>query len=186
MDKMYKPETNEENYQLRHTYQPAARKPDPLGETNFKLISRSYKHNQEQAKKKYTPNSEELPELGQFSISPSLDRLKNMTVSQLKKVDRVKVSNHLGSVEFMEPISVYKLDLPKAIKIAQDNIEIMDPELEAKKVRMSFVNFGNYCGLKSAERSRLLKKMRLWIDQFDMVEIHHDSDNGELVVETLD
>lgn len=72
-----------------------------------------------------------------------------MTVAQLKKVDKVKISNSFGSIEFLEPVSLYKQDLGLALKIAQDNIEIVDPELEDKKVRMTFVNFGNYRSLNS-------------------------------------
>jgi hypothetical protein len=47
---------------------------------------------------------------------------------------------------------------------------------------MTFVNFGLYRTLKSEERIKLLKKMRLWLNQYDMVEISHDADNGELIV----
>jgi hypothetical protein len=93
-----------------------------LGESNYKVISRSYRAAQDQARKKYTPTSEDLPQLGNFTISPSLERLKNMTINQLKKVDKVKISNSFGAIEFLEPISLYKLDIPGSIKIAQDNV----------------------------------------------------------------
>ena len=39
---------------------------------------------------------------------------------------------------------------------------------------MSFVNFGNYSVLKAEERVKLMKRMRAWINQFDMIEINHD------------
>ena len=41
---------------------------------------------------------DELPIIGSFNISPPMDKLKNMTVSQLKKVENVKVSNKFGTV----------------------------------------------------------------------------------------
>ena len=106
--------------------------------------------------------------MGKFTLEPSRDRLKAMTINQLKKVEHVKVSNIFGTVEFLEPISLYKMDLVSAIKICQDNIEILDPELEEKKVQMTFVNFGGFLDLKSDERTKLLKRMRMWIDKFEM------------------
>ena len=96
---MYQREAEPE-YHLRHTYQPAPRKTDPLGDS-YKVISRTYKQTQDQARKKYTPTTEELPDPGEFTLSPSLERLKNMTVAQLKRVEKVKVSNSYGSVEFL-------------------------------------------------------------------------------------
>ena len=92
------------------------------------------------------------------------------------------ISNNFGSVEFLEPISLYKANLANSIRISQDNIEILDGEWEEKRVRMTFVNFGLYRTLKSEERIKLLKKMRLWLNEYDMVEISHDADNGELIV----
>lgn len=109
-----------------------------------------------------------------------------MTLLQLKKCEKVKIFNSYGSIEFLEPISLYKLDIPGSIKIAQDNVEIVDPELEEKRVRMTFNNFGNYVNAKPEERTKLLKRMRLWIEQCRMEEISHNEDNGELIVETID
>ena len=109
-----------------------------------------------------------------------------MTTQQLRKVENVKISNKYGTIEFLEPICLIKKNLAEALKIAQDNIEIVDPELEEKRVRMTFVNFGHFKELKVEERSKLLKRMRLWITQYDMTEISHDEQTGELVVETED
>jgi nuclear pore complex protein Nup98-Nup96 len=119
----------EETFRLRNTYKQSTKKIDPLGEANYKVISRAYKQSHEQAKKKFSPSNEDLPDLGNFTVQPSLDKLKNFTVQQLKKVENVKISNSFGTVEFLEPISLYRLDLTHAIKIAQDNIEIVDAEL---------------------------------------------------------
>lgn len=43
---------------------------------------------------------------------------------------------------------------------------------------MTFVNFGNYRSLKADERNKLMKRMRLWLTEYDMVEVSHDTDNG--------
>ena len=43
---------------------------------------------------------------------------------------------------------------------------------------MTFANFGNYSVLKPDERVKLLKRMRNWINQCDMIEINHDAKNG--------
>lgn len=98
MDRAYPSEFNEESYQLKNRYKPSSRKPDPLGEGNYRVISRSYKAAQEQARKKYTPTADELPEVGNYIISPSFEKIKNLTVNQLKKVDKVKISNSFGSI----------------------------------------------------------------------------------------
>ena len=186
LDRIHHPyEVAENQFRLRHSYKPQERKVDPL-EANYKIISRNYKNNQDQARKKYTPKHEELPEIGNFTISPSLDKLKSMTINQLKKVDNVKVSNELGSVEFLEPISLYKVNLSEGIKIAQDDIEILDLELEEKRVRMTFTNFGNYRNLKPDERIKLIKRMDNWINKCDMIKINHDKNDGTLIVETYD
>jgi hypothetical protein len=43
---------------------------------------------------------------------------------------------------------------------------------------MTFNNFGNFRSLKPEERTKLLKRMRNWIKQCDMVEINHDDNSG--------
>jgi hypothetical protein len=53
-----------------------------------------------------------------------------MSIVQIKKVNHVKVFNKFGKVEFLEPISLYKVDIAKIISIGQDDIHIVDPVLE--------------------------------------------------------
>jgi len=48
--------------------------------------------------------------MGSYSISPSLDKLKTLTVSELKKVKDVRVWNKYGEVYFLCPINLYRLD----------------------------------------------------------------------------
>lgn len=86
-------------------------------------------------------------------------------------------------MEFLEPISVYRADLGASVSISKDNIEITDPELEDKRMRMTFRNFGNYANLKGEERDKILKRMRKWIAKYEMREIKHDDATGDLIVE---
>ena len=53
-----------------------------------------------------------------------------MTVAQLKKVSLVKVYNKFGAIEFLEPVSLYKVDLSSIISINQDNIHLEDSVLD--------------------------------------------------------
>jgi hypothetical protein len=87
--------------------------------------------------------------MGSYSISPSLDKLKSMTVAELKKVKDVRVWNKYGEVAFLCPINLYQLDLENELVIGQDNIEMTCDELEEKPMEMTFRNFGNYRSLKS-------------------------------------
>lgn len=75
------------------------------------------------------------------------------------------------------------LDLSVSINITQDNIEILDGELEDKRVQMTFRDFGRYSSLKNDQQEKLKVKMRKWIDKCKMREIRHNEDTGDLVVE---
>ncbi len=79
----------------------------------------------------------------------------------------MRVWNKFGEVEFLEPISLLKLDLEEHIIISQDNIEIKNV-LEEKSVRMTFRNFGKYTTLKEAEQESMTRKMKKWIAKYDM------------------
>ena len=188
------------NYELPSIYMPEEKAPEELyriktvkqskntreplfSEASAQRISRKIKNTYETQKQKATPLAEELPKVGEFKISPSLDRLKGYTHEQLKRVERFRVWNQYGEVEFLDPVSVLGLDLRVGVSISQDNIEVNDGELEEKRMMMTFRDFGGYSGLKHDDRDKLTRKMRRWMDKYEMREIRHDKDSGDLVVE---
>ena len=74
-------------------------------------------------------------------------------------------------------------DLPKVLKIAQDSIQVEDPELEEKAVRMTFRNFGSFRELDKEEKREFVGRMKGWIDDNKLTLINHDDETGDLVVE---
>ena len=65
---------------------------------------------------------DELPQIGEYKIRPSLENLKSMTPNELKKVSKVSIENRYGKVVFLNPISLYKKNLSECISIEQDSI----------------------------------------------------------------
>lgn len=75
------------------------------------------------------------------------------------------------------------MNIDECVKISQDNIEITDSDLEDKPMRMTFRNFGKYTTLKGEEREKMVKRMRKWMQKYEMREISHNETNGDLVVQ---
>lgn len=48
---------------------------------------------------------------------------------------------------------------------------------------MTFRNFGRYTILRGEQRESMLKRMRKWIDKYEMYEVSHNKLTGDLVVE---
>ncbi|XP_031472603.1 uncharacterized protein LOC116244972 [Nymphaea colorata] len=154
---------------------------------SMRQVSKSYRSSLEDGRRKINVFLADLPKVGDFNISPSVEHLKDYTTEQLRKVPNVKIWNKFGEIEFLEPISLYRANLEAGIVISRDNIEITDRDLEDKRMRMTFRNFGNYANLKGEERDKIVKRMRKWIAKYDMREVNHDEETGDLVVEvTID
>ena len=82
---------------------------------------------QEEGRSKISSVLNDLPKLGNFNVSPSMERLKTFTSKQLREVEHLRIWNQYGEVEFLEPISLFRADLGASITISKDNIEITDP-----------------------------------------------------------
>ena len=54
---------------------------------------------------------EDLPEVGEFHLVPSLESLSLMKTSDLKKVVNVVIENEYGRVKFLEPINLLRKNL---------------------------------------------------------------------------
>ena len=48
---------------------------------------------------------------------------------------------------------------------------------------MTFRNFGRYTILKGEKRESMIKRMHKWMDKYEMHEVSHDKQTGDLVVE---
>ena len=55
---------------------------------------------------------EDLPFVGSYILSPSVDELKNKQTTQLKRVSNVIIENEYGKVKFLEPINLLRKNLP--------------------------------------------------------------------------
>lgn len=174
---------NEEPYYIQSVHKPPKREEVVETQEVYRQVSKKYKNTQEEGKSRLNSVINDLPKIGKFNTFPSIDRLKKYTSEELREVRHFKVWNQYGEIEFCEPVSLIKLDLESVFIISQDNIEITNSELEEKRFRMTFRNFGNYSNLRDGEREKVMKKMRVWIEKCDMKEIRHDDHNGDLVVE---
>jgi len=83
-----------------------------------------------------------------------------MTTHQINHIKNFTIFNKYGKIEFLEPVSLFKVDLTKGITISQDNVQITHPELEEKRLRITFKNFGKYTLLDEEGKKKLIKKMR--------------------------
>ena len=174
---------NEEPYYIQSVHKTPKREEVVETQEVYRQVSKKYKTTQEEGKSKLNSILNDLPKLGKFNTFPSFDHLKKYTSDELREVRHFKVWNQYGEIEFCEPVSLVKLDLESVFIISQDNIEITNNELEEKRFRMTFRNFGNYSSLRDGEREKVVKKMRVWIEKCAMKEIRHDDHNGDLVVE---
>lgn len=94
-------------------------------------------------------NEEDLPNIGNFTVSPKLAELKEKTTKELKRTPRVTIENEFGKVTFLEPINLLKKNYADCIDIQQDSIEIIDSDWDGKKCELTFKNFGDFASLES-------------------------------------
>jgi hypothetical protein len=181
---IYEPKKREESFSI-HSIHKVPKKQDSMlsNDKNFRQAAKSYKASQAEGSRRISAVLADLPKVGSFSISPSLERLKGYSTDQMRNVEHLRVWNQFGEVEFLEPVTLLRLDLEAGIVITKDNIEITDRDLEDKRMRMTFRNFGNYANIKGEERDKIVKRMRKWIAKYDMREIKHDESTGDLIVE---
>lgn len=145
----------------------------------FKLPKREFKVKEKFAKE------QELPNIGEYEISPSIEELKTKTVHELKRVKDVVISNKFGRVQFLEPINLYKKNIEEGIEITQDSIEIIESEWDHRECELTFKNFGNYRNQKKEDCEKLIRKMKKWLSKNQMEEVSFDKTSGDLVVNLI-
>jgi hypothetical protein len=67
-----------------------------LSTSSHKQVARGYRATQEEGRKKINAVLADLPKIGSYSISPSLERLKGYTNDQLRSVEHVRIWNQYG------------------------------------------------------------------------------------------
>lgn len=176
--------------ELRNKYSRVSKR-DKKGDSSFsenelRNFDRKYKAAMDEKKIRGLLTEEELPSPGRFTLYPPLERLKRYTLDEIRHIRNVRISNRYGEIEFLEPVSLCGVDLDKVIVIGQNVIEVSDPKLEEKKMRLTFYNFGSYTQLNAEEREKMKKKMNRWMERCRMTLLHFDEDNGDLMTEILE
>ena len=65
-------------------------------------------------------------------------------------------------------MNICRVNLDKVVTIKQNNIEIDDEELEKKKMKLTFRNFGDYFHLDLKKRAELQATMKKWLSSNSM------------------